>query len=294
MIAVGRIILDVFRQARASGLQAAVLVVTALAAAICVAARIEPSSGGFVVTLPGGIALFAGQSLPDVVAGAQFWLAAIAADTLGVLAALIWTAGFLPGFLDPRSVSVLLAKPPGRAMQFVSRWLGVVVFVAVHGAIFVGATWVILGLRSGTWSGSYWLCLPLLIVHFSAFYAFSALLAVVTRSAAACIVGSIVFWALCWAMNFGRHTLAGVDVPGASGGIHRLADLGYWLLPKPLDFSLLLTQALGAERFAPTWTPLAAIRDAGQLSTGSVLGSSLAAGAVLLAIAVYEFRHDDY
>jgi ABC-type transport system involved in multi-copper enzyme maturation permease subunit len=294
MNAVGQIILDVFRQARASGLQAAALGVTALAAAACALARVEPSASGFTASLPGGVTLFSGESVPDVVTGAQFWLAAMIADTLGVLAALIWTAGFLPSFLDPRSVSVLLAKPPGRATQFIARWLGVVLFVAANGAIFVGVTWIIVGLRSGVWSGSYWLCLPLLIVHFAAFYAFAAVLAVMTRSAAACIVGSIVFWALCWAMNFGRHTLAGIEVPGASGGVQRLADFGYWLLPKPLDFSLLLTQSLGAERFAPTWAPLAAIRDAGQISPLAVLGSSLAAGAVLLAVAAYEFCHDDY
>ena len=44
----------------------------------------------------------------------QLILAGGVADTLGLLLTLVWTAGFLPGFLDPRAVSVLLAKPVPR------------------------------------------------------------------------------------------------------------------------------------------------------------------------------------
>src|SRR5262249_31797731 len=44
----------------------------------------------------------------------QLVLAGGVADTLGLLLTLIWTAGFLPGFLEDRAVSVLLAKPLAR------------------------------------------------------------------------------------------------------------------------------------------------------------------------------------
>ena len=38
----------------------------------------------------------------------QLWLAGVLADTVGVLLALLWTAGFLPSFLEPQAVTVLL------------------------------------------------------------------------------------------------------------------------------------------------------------------------------------------
>ena len=41
-------------------------------------------------------------------------LAGVVADTAGVLLALLWTAGFLPTFLEPAAVTVLLAKPAPR------------------------------------------------------------------------------------------------------------------------------------------------------------------------------------
>ena len=50
----------------------------------------------------------------DAVRYVQIVLAAFLADTVGVLLALLWTAGFLPTFLEPQSATVLLAKPAPR------------------------------------------------------------------------------------------------------------------------------------------------------------------------------------
>ena len=50
----------------------------------------------------------------------QLILAGGVADTLGLLLTLVWTAGFLPGFLEGRAISVLLAFPP-RSVGFPAR-----------------------------------------------------------------------------------------------------------------------------------------------------------------------------
>jgi hypothetical protein len=44
----------------------------------------------------------------------ELLLAGGVADTLGLLLTLVWTAGFLPQFLDRRHISVLLTKPAPR------------------------------------------------------------------------------------------------------------------------------------------------------------------------------------
>src|SRR5205085_4056040 len=131
----------------------------------------------------------------------------IVADTLGVLLALVWTAGFMPTFLDPAAVSVSLAKPPGRGALLLSRFAGVVLFVGAQVLAFIALTSVALGLRTGVWGAGYWLCVPLLLAQFAIFFAFSALMAVMTRNTAACLIGSILFWLACWAMNYGRHAV---------------------------------------------------------------------------------------
>src|SRR5262245_58370631 len=83
-----------------------------------------------------------GKSRDDSVRLIQLWLAGVLADTVGVLLALLWTAGFLPTFLEPHAVTVLLAKPVPRWSLLVGKYLGVVLFVALHAVLFVAGTWL--------------------------------------------------------------------------------------------------------------------------------------------------------
>jgi hypothetical protein len=150
----------------------------------------------------------------DAVRWLQVWLAGILADTAGVLLALLWTAGFLPTFLEPHAVTVLLAKPAPRWSILLGKYLGVILFVALHATLFVAGTWVGMGLSTGVWSITYWLAIPLLITNFAVFYAFSAFLAVCTRSTVVAVFGTLLFWVLCWAVNMTHLHLAAVDMPG--------------------------------------------------------------------------------
>src|SRR5262249_19752145 len=75
----------------------------------------------------------------------QVLLAGFVADTAGVLLALIWSAGFLPAFLEPHSAAVLLAKPVPRWSLLVGKYIGVLVFVLFQATVFVGGTWLALG-----------------------------------------------------------------------------------------------------------------------------------------------------
>jgi hypothetical protein len=83
----------------------------------------------------------------------------------------------------------------------------VLAFVAFQRTILVGGTWLALGPRIGVWNPGYLWTIPLLVLHFGIFFSFSILLAVCTRSTIVCVVGSVVFWFLCWGMNYGRHAM---------------------------------------------------------------------------------------
>jgi ABC-type transport system involved in multi-copper enzyme maturation permease subunit len=222
-------------------------------------------------------------------------VAAWLGDAAGLLLPLVWTAGFLPSFLEPDSIPVLLAKPVRRWALLAGKCLGVLVFVAFQALVFVGCIWLALGFATGNWSPACFLCLPLLLLHFGVFFGFSALLAVATRSTVACLFGTVLFWLLCWAVNFGRHALRTVsdypDVPPLTRG---LIETVYWLLPKPLDFHFVMLETLGANQGG---SPLF---DTGKLSAAgawypalSLLASALA-GLALLGCAVYEFLSADY
>jgi len=223
----------------------------------------------------------------------QLILAAGVADTLGLLLTLIWTAGFLPGFLAPQAVAVLLAKPVPRWMLLAGKYLGVLAFVFVQAVLFVGGTWLALALRTGIWDAAYLLSIPLLLLQFSVFFGFSLLLAVCFRSTVVCVFGSIAFWGICWAMNFGRHAVMASEALAACGKFStaaiRMADIGYWILPKPVDLGCLAFDALGAEtHFRPI------LEHSGGISLGlSVLTSLLFTLYVLIA-AERQFAKTDY
>ncbi len=228
----------------------------------------------------------------------QLILAGGVADTLGLLLTLVWTAGFLPGFLDRSNAAVLLAKPAPRWLLIVGKFLGVLAFVFIHAVVFVGGTWLALGLRTGVWQTAYLWSVPLLLVHFAVFFSFSLLLAVCTRSTVVCVFGSIAFWCLCWGMNFGRHAALAETYQASQaqfgGAVMTLVEAGYWTLPKPADLGILLYDALNA---AQSFGQLAAFENVqahGDFHPWLSLFASLSFMSVLLIGASRQFATLDY
>jgi hypothetical protein len=249
--------------------------------------RVHVAFGAGHLDVPGGRA--------EAVRAVQVQLAGWVADAFGLLLALLWTAGFLPSFLDAAAVTVLLAKPVPRWGLLAGKCLGVLAFVACQALAFLACTWLALGLRTGVWELNYFLCLPLLLLHFGIFFSFSAMLAVATRSPAASVFGTVLFWLVCWAVNFGRHAVrssAALEAFGAGAG--RGVELGYWLLPKPLDLHVILLDLLQADHLFSRVIDAPALAARGAWSPGlSVLASVLCAAA-LLAVAAYDFLTAEY
>lgn len=230
----------------------------------------------------------------DSVRFIQVWLAAFLADTVGVLLALLWTAGFLPTFLEPQSATVLLAKPAPRWSILLGKYLGVVIFVALQATLFVGGTWLALGLRTGIWNGVYWLAVPLLIVNFAVFYSVSAFIAVATRSTVAAAFGTLMFWVLCWAMNYTHLRMVAFPWEGASALSMTLLDIGYWVLPKPLDLGGIFYDAMQAEQYSVKIPELSQVQEQGKFYPELSVLSSLLFAAATLGLATYEFKKTDY
>ncbi len=291
---------DTFRQSRATGIFWLMLGVTATCALLCLTLTI--AQGGDTVAPVGHVRLGFGLiqfDVPgdraDAVRALQADLAGWVADAAGVLLVLLWTAALLPAFLEPAAVTVLLVKPVPRWVLLAGKYLGVLAFVAFQACTFVGATWLALGARSGEWDTRYFLSVPLLLLHFGTFFSFSAMLAVATRSTVMCVLGSVLFWLLCWAMNFGRHVVASVpDLSALPGGFGRAIEFGYWALPKPLDFHIMLVRSQERELTFGRLIDVETMTARGAWSPEWAVASSLLCSAVLLAIAVYDFVTAEY
>ncbi|HWB01278.1 MAG TPA: hypothetical protein VG713_22465, partial [Pirellulales bacterium] len=203
---IGWMIRDTFRQSLASGIFWVLLTVTAVCVAVCISASVHGDVELFtpdempeflhrgdqdakdpeyakkegVKVIDGELTLgFGAVNVPlardaqSAVRGLELILAGGVADTLGLLLTLIWTAGFLPGFLDRRNVTVLLAKPAPRWWLLAGKYCGVLAFVLVHATLFVVGTWLALGVRTGVWNAAYLLTIPVLLLHFAIFFSFS-------------------------------------------------------------------------------------------------------------------------
>jgi ABC-type transport system involved in multi-copper enzyme maturation permease subunit len=288
---------DTFRQARAGGIFWLMLAISLVCIVTLLTVQIRPGTeGGTRLELGfGALGLEVPGGRAEAVRALELQLSGWVADAVGLLLALLWTAGFLPSFLEPGSVAVLLAKPLPRWGLLAGKSLGVLAFVAFQGTVLVGGTWLALGMRTGMWDPTYLLCLPLLLVQFAVFFSFSAMLAVATRSTVACVFGTVLFWGLCWATNFGRHAVRSLAVlEGLPGGVGRALDLGYWVLPKPLDFHLILQDALRTGPVGGGLIDLRLLAEQGLWSPGLSVLASVLCGAVLLAVAGYDFVSAEY
>jgi hypothetical protein len=288
----GWLVRDTFRQARHAGIFWLMLGITLLCVALCLTATASADSldlafGAVSWPLEGG--------LDHAVRRLEAELAGWVAGGAGLLLALVWTAGLLPSFLEPGAAAVLLAKPLSRAGLLAGKFVGVLAVVAFQAALFLVGTWLALAVRTGVWDPAYLGCLPLLLLHFAVFFSFSALLAVATRSTVACLFGSVLFWVLCWALNFGRHTA--LLVPGLDGGApvfgHTL-EAAYWLLPKPLDFHAVLLGTLQEDHLFRHVLDTRALAARGAWSPAASLLASALCALVLLALAGYDFLTADY
>lgn len=253
--------------------------------------------GGYITYGFGAIQMQVSRDRKDSV---QFILAILSggvAGALGLLLTLVWTAGFLPSFLDPSAASVLLAKPTPRWYLLFGKYVGLIVFVAVHAVIFVLGTWLALGVKSGVWVPTYLWCIPLLVLQFGIFASVSVLLAVVTRSTVVCVFGSILFWLVCWGINYGRHAVYSEPDLRAATSV-QMVNLGYWVMPKPVDFGMAYFDAIDAHNYFAEAINLRKIREddkkAGMNRSLIAMLTSLLFAAGMLGLSMYQFRQTDY
>jgi hypothetical protein len=317
--AISTLVVDTFRQAIASRLMILAVGLAALGVLACLSIRID---GPMSLVVKGEIELMGpnqkpltGSSEPlgrmsigfglvkvpifrDVKSEVGFLEALIArwaAGVAGTLLLLASTAGFLPEFLKPGAASILLAKPVPRWTLLTGKALGVLVFVAVLTGAFVVGTWLAIGLKTKVWAPGYLMAWPLLVVQFAGLYMASVVAATCTRNATVSLFTALACWVICLGVNHSRDSLNVQDGSPPHPRVTQVAiQAAYWVLPKPLDFSKILEQAVGAsDHFAEAADPDEDVTG-GKLGITLSLASSLAFAAVMLGIAARQLSTTDY
>jgi ABC-type transport system involved in multi-copper enzyme maturation permease subunit len=252
----------------------------------------------------------------DAVRFLHYVFASGVCETLGVFLALIWTAGFLPAFLRPSNVTVLLTKPAPRGLLLVGKYIGVLLFVALHASAFVLCTWLALGLKTQVWNPVYLAAAPLLLVQFAAFFGFSVLLATLFRSSIASALGALLCWAVCAGINTAHHAITIAASPGPAAvassqsqpsesqgatsnpkynpALATLVNISYWMLPKPIDAGYFVFRELRAGDFVTPPISYDALAKSNAVDLRLSLATSLACAVFLIFAATRQFRETDY
>ena len=136
--------------------------------------------------------------------GVGMWLTWVA---MGL--AVISTAGIIPDFISGGSVDLFLSKPISRPLLFLLKYLSGLLFVALQVLVFSLASFIVVGARAGVWDPRLFLAVPLVVCFFSYLYCVSALAGLLTRSAIAAMLLTIVFWACVSLIDRGEVILLG-------------------------------------------------------------------------------------
>ncbi len=121
--------------------------------------------------------------------GIEFWL-----SWLATILALVSTASIFPDFISSGTIDMELSKPIGRLRLFFTRYLTGLLFVALQVTIFCICSFLVIGIRGQAWEPGIFLAIPLVVCFFSYLYAFCAVLGLVTRSAIAALLLTLLIW----------------------------------------------------------------------------------------------------
>lgn len=150
--------------------------------------RLEISLAFFLTLVEIGVA--------DHIAG--FW---------GVILAIIFTAGFVPGMLQKGTLDLLLAKPVSRPLVLLTKYAGGLFYALIPALALIGGCWLVISFRSGFWNFGFLSSIGVLVVIFAVLYAFTVLTGVLFRSTIASVLLTIGLWFFSWAVTSGYMIL---------------------------------------------------------------------------------------
>jgi len=212
-------------------------------------------------------------------------------DAVGLIFALIWTAGFIPEFLQGFWWNMLRLRPLSTGFMLLGKTFSIVIVLSLHGIILIGGSWIALGIATNVWNGLFLWSFAILIIQFICFYPASVFLGTWSRSSMVAIIGSIAFWAICWMVNHARiSNLSATTAESSSGVAIWLIEIAYWALPKPIDFSIILSDLMGTIKEFPPPTAWMNAFETGNIIPFASIGTSLISSVVVLWFSCMELK----
>ena len=272
------VIADLLREAAARRwFLALAIALTALLLLLLTSLRLEVVDGALAATRLFGEPLFHEIRPADVALRPVFQIASQVVFWGGLLFGVIACADFGPTLLSPGRIEFLTALPVRRWELLLGTFLGVLL-LAVGGAVYAaGGLVLVLGGKTGVWTGWPLLSALLAALSFGAVYAGMLAVALWVRSAALSAATGMVLVVLGLLATHRRTLMAAMDQ-----GLGRTLFGGLTALVPPLGRMAEVAGALASS------APLA------PGSIARLLLGTLAFTAALLAVAGYRFERKDF
>jgi ABC-type transport system involved in multi-copper enzyme maturation permease subunit len=140
------------------------------------------------------------------------------------------TAGLLPDTMQRGTIDLYLSKPLGRWQLVLGKYLGGVSVIFANILYFIGALWLIFGLKVGVWNTEFLLSILVLTFVFACLYALVTLLGIIFRGSAVPIIASFLYLFVVGGL---LHTREELLFKLSENVIYRgILDGFYYLLPQ--------------------------------------------------------------
>ncbi len=120
-----------------------------------------------------------------------------AASILG----LVSTAGIIPEFIASGAIELSLSKPIRRTRLLLTKFAAALLFMVLQVAVFSAASFLVIGVRGGSWEPRLFLAVPIMVLFFSYLYCVCVLLGLLTRSTVAALLLTLLFWLGVFGVN---------------------------------------------------------------------------------------------
>jgi hypothetical protein len=232
--------------------------------------------------------------------------------------ALISTSSIFPDLMAGGSIDLFLSKPISRLRLFLTKYFAGLLFVLLQVLVFCIISILVLRIRGGFWMPTIFWAIPIVVCFFSYLFAVCVLVGVITRSALAALLLTMLFWLLCFSVGTAEVILlqwkTGVEqeaaMRGETGGQkvnaprmwHSIAFAVKTLVPKTGETIGLLDRWLITENDLKDLQRMAQAKDSDMRAERNVrsrpvswvVGTSLVFEGVILSLAAFIFCRRDY
>ncbi|HTF55843.1 MAG TPA: ABC transporter permease subunit, partial [Planctomycetota bacterium] len=216
----------------------------------------------------------------------------------GVIIAVIFTAGFVPGMLQKGTLDLLLAKPVRRPVVLLTKYAGGLFYALIPAMFLIGGCWFAISARSGYWNFGFLASIGVLVVIFGVLYSFTVLMGVLFRSTIASILLTIGLWFLSSMIANAHLVLRSPEIaPKVPAAITKTIGVLRLGLPRTTEWGQVSTYFVMKGNLGPDMEMV--VEDQGRHGIQrpawlSLCLSSAGFIAVMLGLACWTFSRRDY